>query len=81
MLMSWSIALGAEVEPRGFQYPSEQDEDGKYYSGYDNQVHEGNSYTSYSVWVRPRLLSLVRFAHTSSGYLPRRMGLADPTRT
>ncbi|KAM5537830.1 hypothetical protein V8D89_008598 [Ganoderma adspersum] len=32
------------------QYPSEQDEDGKYYSGYDNQVHEGNSYTSYSVW-------------------------------
>ncbi|PIL36313.1 hypothetical protein GSI_00001 [Ganoderma sinense ZZ0214-1] len=30
------------------QYPSEQDKDGKYYSGYDNQVHSGNSYTSYS---------------------------------
>ncbi|KAI1790667.1 glycoside hydrolase family 92 protein [Ganoderma leucocontextum] len=32
------------------QYPYEQDEDGKYYSGYDNQVHEGVSYTGYSVW-------------------------------
>ena len=33
------------------QYPYEQDEGGKYYSGYDNQVHEGNSHTAYSVWV------------------------------
>lgn len=32
------------------QYPYEQDEDGKYYSGYDNTVHEGNSYTGYSIW-------------------------------
>ncbi|PIL36322.1 hypothetical protein GSI_00010 [Ganoderma sinense ZZ0214-1] len=32
------------------QYPYEQDEDGKYYSGYDNQVHEGVSYTGYSIW-------------------------------
>ncbi|KAM5537813.1 hypothetical protein V8D89_008581 [Ganoderma adspersum] len=32
------------------QYPYEQDEDGRYYSGYDNQVHEGVSYTGYSIW-------------------------------
>ena len=46
------------------QYPSEQDEDGKYYSGYDNQVHEGNSYTSYSVWVR-RFCWVLRASLTS----------------
>ena len=33
------------------QYPYEQDEDGKYYSGYDDTVHEGRSYTGYSIWV------------------------------
>ena len=33
------------------QYPYEQSEDGKYYSGYDNQVHEGVSYTGYSIWA------------------------------
>jgi putative alpha-1,2-mannosidase len=33
------------------QYPYEQDEAGKYYSGYDNAVHEGSSYTGYSIWV------------------------------
>ncbi|EJF59982.1 glycoside hydrolase family 92 protein [Dichomitus squalens] len=32
------------------QYPYEQEEDGKYYSGYDDQVHEGISYTGYSIW-------------------------------
>ncbi|EMD41146.1 glycoside hydrolase family 92 protein, partial [Gelatoporia subvermispora B] len=32
------------------QYPYEQDEDGQYYSGYDDAVHEGNSYTGYSIW-------------------------------
>ncbi|KAJ7740527.1 glycoside hydrolase family 92 protein [Mycena metata] len=32
------------------QYPYEQDEGGHYYSGYDNQVHEGKSYTGYSNW-------------------------------
>ncbi|KAI9433354.1 glycosyl hydrolase family 92-domain-containing protein [Lactarius indigo] len=32
------------------QYPYEQDEDGQYYSGYDDQVHEGVSYTGYSIW-------------------------------
>ncbi|KAF7354596.1 Glycoside hydrolase family 92 protein [Mycena sanguinolenta] len=32
------------------QYPYEQDEDGFYYSAYDNQVHEGQSYTGYSIW-------------------------------
>ncbi|OCH93281.1 glycoside hydrolase family 92 protein [Obba rivulosa] len=32
------------------QYPYEQDEDGYYYSGYDDAVHEGDSYTGYSIW-------------------------------
>ncbi|OSD01869.1 glycoside hydrolase family 92 protein [Trametes coccinea BRFM310] len=32
------------------QYPYEQDEDGHYYSGYDDKVHEGVSYTGYSIW-------------------------------
>ncbi|KAJ3492674.1 hypothetical protein NLJ89_g11184 [Agrocybe chaxingu] len=36
------------------QYPSEQHEQGRYYSGYDNTVHElpagGESYTGYSIW-------------------------------
>ncbi|KZT13304.1 glycoside hydrolase family 92 protein [Laetiporus sulphureus 93-53] len=32
------------------QYPYEQDEDGEYYSGYDDSVHEGDSYTGYSIW-------------------------------
>lgn len=43
------------------QYPYEQDEDGKYYSGYDETVHEGPSYTGYSNWVNcsvtPRVYS------------------------
>ncbi|OBZ74826.1 hypothetical protein A0H81_05381 [Grifola frondosa] len=32
------------------QYPYEQSEDGHYYSGYDDSVHEGESYTGYSIW-------------------------------
>ncbi|KAF8834840.1 hypothetical protein BDN67DRAFT_975745 [Paxillus ammoniavirescens] len=32
------------------QYPYEQDEYGRYYSGYDDSVHEGVSYTGYSIW-------------------------------
>ncbi|CDO69453.1 Glycoside Hydrolase Family 92 protein [Trametes cinnabarina] len=32
------------------QYPYEQDEDGHYYSGYDDAVHAGSSYTGYSIW-------------------------------
>jgi len=32
------------------QYPYEQDEDGQYYSGYDEKVHKGSSYTGYSIW-------------------------------
>ncbi|KAI0051484.1 glycoside hydrolase family 92 protein [Auriscalpium vulgare] len=32
------------------QYPYEQHEDGKYYSGYDDAVHDGTSYTGYSIW-------------------------------
>lgn len=34
------------------QYPYEQSENGKYYSGYDDTVHVGESYTGYSIWVR-----------------------------
>ncbi|KAI0029196.1 glycosyl hydrolase family 92-domain-containing protein [Vararia minispora EC-137] len=32
------------------QYPYEQSEDGRYYSGYDDSVHNGESYTGYSIW-------------------------------
>ncbi|KAL4075454.1 glycoside hydrolase family 92 protein [Scleroderma citrinum] len=32
------------------QYPYEQDEYGRYYSGYDDTVHDGVSYTGYSIW-------------------------------
>ncbi len=33
-------------------YPSEQHEEGRYYSAYDNKIHEGSeSYTAYSIWV------------------------------
>ncbi|KAF8547214.1 glycoside hydrolase family 92 protein [Imleria badia] len=32
------------------QYPYEQDEYGKYYSGYDDSIHEGISYSGYSIW-------------------------------
>ncbi|KAG9309751.1 glycoside hydrolase family 92 protein [Chiua virens] len=32
------------------QYPYEQDEYGRYYSGYDDAIHEGVSYTGYSIW-------------------------------
>ncbi|KAI0084207.1 glycoside hydrolase family 92 protein [Irpex rosettiformis] len=34
----------------GLQYPYEQSEGGRYYSGYDDAVHEGESYTGYSIW-------------------------------
>lgn len=33
------------------QYPTEQHEQGHYWSGYDAKVHEGESYTGYSIWV------------------------------
>lgn len=32
------------------QYPYEQSEGGRYYSGYDDKVHSGLSYTGYSIW-------------------------------
>ncbi|KAG6908139.1 hypothetical protein DXG01_005968 [Tephrocybe rancida] len=32
------------------QYPYEQHEQGKYYSGYDGKTHSGESYTGYSIW-------------------------------
>ncbi|GBE78894.1 glycoside hydrolase family 92 protein [Sparassis crispa] len=32
------------------EYPYEQSENGQYYSGYDESVHEGESYTGYSIW-------------------------------
>ena len=39
----------------GTQYPYEQHEQNRYYSGYDNTVHQlkqgGESYTGYSIWV------------------------------
>ena len=42
--------------PTHTQYPYEQHEQNRYYSGYDNVVHQleqgGESYTGYSIWVR-----------------------------
>ncbi|KAF4574330.1 hypothetical protein EYR36_005663 [Pleurotus pulmonarius] len=32
------------------QYPYETSEEGRYYSGFDDQVHEGESYNGYSIW-------------------------------
>ncbi|MFE7470508.1 GH92 family glycosyl hydrolase [Streptomyces sp. NPDC057575] len=32
------------------QYPSENSEQGRYYSAYDDKVHTGVSYTGYSLW-------------------------------
>ncbi|PBK72155.1 hypothetical protein ARMSODRAFT_972828 [Armillaria solidipes] len=32
------------------QYPYEQHEYGKYYSAYDDEVHDGESYSGYSIW-------------------------------
>ncbi|KAH7915906.1 glycoside hydrolase family 92 protein [Hygrophoropsis aurantiaca] len=46
------------------QYPSEASEYGKYYSGYDDSVHEGISYTGYSIWdtYRAEWAWLIMFA-------------------
>lgn len=38
------------------QFPREMSEYGKYYSGFDDKVHEGNSYTDYSLWDTYRAL-------------------------
>jgi putative alpha-1,2-mannosidase len=32
------------------QYPSETAEGGRYYSGYTDKVHDGESYTAWSIW-------------------------------
>ncbi|WP_439681154.1 GH92 family glycosyl hydrolase [Embleya sp. MST-111070] len=46
------------------QYPSEMSEYGRYYSAYDDQVHEGVSYTGYSLWdtFRAQNAILILFA-------------------
>ncbi|KAF8075749.1 glycoside hydrolase family 92 protein [Lyophyllum atratum] len=49
------------------QYPSEQHEQGAYYSGYDGKVHRGDgveSYTGYSIWdtYRAEWAFLILFA-------------------
>lgn len=46
------------------QYPYEQSEGGRYYSGYDDTVHEGLSYTGYSIWVRLHTDSSLRQSDT-----------------
>lgn len=38
------------------QFPREMSEYGKYYSGFDDKVHEGNSYTDFSLWDTYRAL-------------------------
>lgn len=72
---------------RLLEYPYEQSEDGKYYSGYDDKIHEGESYTGYSIWVRYTLGSAIvcmiltgKLGH-NKGHIPRCMGVADPPRS
>jgi putative alpha-1,2-mannosidase len=38
------------------QFPREMSEYGKYYSGFDDKVHTGNSYTDFSLWDTYRAL-------------------------
>ncbi|MDB5275853.1 MAG: glycosyl hydrolase family 92 [Ferruginibacter sp.] len=38
------------------QFPREMSEYGKYYSGFDDQIHTGSSYTDYSLWDTYRAL-------------------------
>ncbi|MFT3935827.1 MAG: GH92 family glycosyl hydrolase [Chitinophagaceae bacterium] len=38
------------------QFPREMSEYGKYYSGFDDKVHSGNSYTDFSLWDTYRAL-------------------------
>lgn len=38
------------------QFPREMGEYGRYYSAFDDEVHEGNSYTDYSLWDTYRAL-------------------------
>lgn len=81
---------GSAVESgthRLLEYPYEQSEDGKYYSGYDDKIHEGESYTGYSIWVRYTLGSAIvcmiltgKLGH-NKGHIPRCMGVADPPRS
>ncbi|KAG5341393.1 hypothetical protein C0989_010922 [Termitomyces sp. Mn162] len=68
------------------QYPYEQHEQGRYYSGYDGKIHEGESYTGYSIWdtYRAEWAFLILFAperlqgmitsmladYTQGGWLP-----------
>lgn len=33
-----------------FQFPAEFSEGGRYYSAFDDQIHEGEAYTSFSLW-------------------------------
>ncbi|KAG6839898.1 hypothetical protein C0991_010551 [Blastosporella zonata] len=46
------------------QYPYEVDEQGSYYSGYDGKIHQGDSYTGYSIWdvYRAEWAFLILFA-------------------
>lgn len=63
------------------QYPYEQDEYGRYYSGYDDSVHEGISYTGYSIWVcrtHPPFRSNINF---HLGYISSGVGMAYPFRS
>jgi hypothetical protein len=62
------------------QYPYEQDEDGQYYSGYDDKVHECVSYIGYSIWVIIcySWVALFDAYDAYTGYLSCSLGLADP---
>ncbi|KAG6896377.1 hypothetical protein C0992_008697 [Termitomyces sp. T32_za158] len=75
------------------QYPYEQHEQGRYYSGYDGRIHEGESYTGYSIWdtYRAEWAFLILFAperlpgmitsmladYTQGGWLPMWKNIVD----
>ena len=51
--------VGAEMP--GIQHPYEQTEDAKYFSGYDDQVHEGELYPGSSIGVCPLYIPHITF--------------------
>jgi hypothetical protein len=52
-----------------------------YYSGYDDTIHQGESYTGYSIWVRniPRLPNAFHCI-LLPGHISRCLGMADSAR-
>ena len=74
-VMPYFICRSVNLMNSHTQYPSEQSEDGMYYSGYDQAVHHGPSYTGYSIWVcqtlvdhLPRIDGCLRIPTAQNGH-------------